>query len=64
MIQVAKAAGQEPLEFKDHTLYLNWGMEDLLELNEIVSTTRTEIIPPQLNKPSRLTLLWFSWEPA
>ena len=46
MIQVAKAAGQEPPEFKDHTPYLNRGMEDLLDLNELVSTTRIEIIPP------------------
>ena len=50
MIQVAKAAGQEPSEFEDHTPYSNWGMEDLLKLNELVSTTRAEIIPPQSNK--------------
>ena len=50
MIQVAKAAGQEPPEFEDNTPYSNQGMEDLLELNEIISTTRTEIIPPQSNK--------------
>ena len=50
MVQVAKAAGQEPPEFEDHTPYLNQGMEDLLKLNELASTTRTEIIPPQSNK--------------
>ena len=50
MIQVAKATGQEPPKFKDHTPNLNLRMEDLLELNELVSTTRTEIIPPQSNK--------------
>ena len=50
MGQVAKAAGQEPLEFEDHTLYLNRGMEDLLKLNELASMTRTEIIPPRSNK--------------
>ena len=50
MVQVAKATGQEPPKFKDHTPYLNWGMEDFLKLNELVSATKTEIIPPQLNK--------------
>ena len=46
MVQVAKAAGEEPPEFEDHTPYSNKGMEDLLKLNELVSTVRTEIIPP------------------
>ena len=50
MVQVARATGQEPLNFEDHTPYMNWGMEDLLELNELVSATKTEIIPPQSNK--------------
>ena len=50
MVQVAKAAGEEPPEFEDHTPYSNKGMEDLLELNELASTIRTEIIPPQSNK--------------
>ena len=53
MIKIAKAAGQEPPEFEDHTLYSNWGMEDLLKLNELVSTTRTEIIQHQLNKTNK-----------
>ena len=46
MVQVAKAAGQESPKFEDHTPYLNRGMEDLLELNKLASTMRTEIIPP------------------
>ena len=50
MVQVARATGQEPLKFKDHTPYLNWGMENLLKPNELVSATKTEIIPPQSNK--------------
>ena len=50
MVQVAKAAGEEPPEFKDHTLYSNKEMENLLELNELAITIRTEIIPPQYNK--------------
>ena len=41
MVQVAKATGEEPPEFKDHTPYSNKGMEDLLELNELASTVRT-----------------------
>ena len=56
MVWVACATGQEPPKFKDHTPYLNQGMEDLLELNEVASAIKTEIIPPRLNKPSRLTL--------
>ena len=39
VVQVAKAAGIEMPEFKDHSSYSNWGMEDLLELNELISTT-------------------------
>ena len=50
MVQVAKATVQEPPKFEDHTPYLNWGMKDLLELNELVSATKTEIIPPRSNK--------------
>ena len=50
MVQVAKATGQEPPKFKDHTPYSNQGMEDLLKPNELLSATRTEIIPPQSNK--------------
>ena len=50
MVQVAWATGQEPLKFKDHTPYLNQGMEDLLKLNELASAIKTEIILPQSNK--------------
>ena len=50
MVQVARATGQEPPKFKDHTPYSNRGMEDLLKLNGLVSATKTEIIPPELNK--------------
>ena len=50
MVQVAKATGQEPLKFEDHTPYSNWEMEDLLKLNELVSATKIEIIPSRLNK--------------
>ena len=46
MVQVPKATGQEPLKFEDHTPYLNQGMEDLLELNKLVSATKTQIILP------------------
>ena len=50
VVQVAKATGEEPPEFEDHSPYSNRGMEDLLELNELVSTARTEIIPSPSNK--------------
>ena len=33
-----------------HTPYLNQGMEDLLELNEVASAIKTEIILPRSNK--------------
>ena len=47
---MARATGQRPPEFEDHMLYPNRGMEDLLKLNEIASTTRTDIIPARSNK--------------
>ena len=50
MVWVAHATGQEPPKFEDHTPYLNQGMEDLLELNEVASAIKTEIIPPRSNK--------------
>ena len=48
--QIAEETGEKPPEFENHTPFSNKGMEDLLELNELVSTIRTEIIPPQSNK--------------
>ena len=36
--------------FKDHTPFSNRGMKDLLELDELVSTVQTEVIPPRSNK--------------
>ena len=48
--QIAEATGEKPPEFEDHTPFSNKGMGDLLELNELVSTVRTEIIPPWSNK--------------
>ena len=50
VVWVAHATSQRPSEFEDHMPYSNRGMEDLLELNEIASTTRTEIIPARSNK--------------
>ena len=48
--QIAEATGEKPPKFEDHTSFSNRGMEDLLKLKELVSTIRTEIIPPQSNK--------------
>ena len=42
MVRVAQATGQEPLKFEDHTPYSNWGMEDLLELNEVACAMKTD----------------------
>ena len=47
---MACATVQRPPEFKDHMPYSNRGIEGLLELNEIASTTRTEIILARSNK--------------
>ena len=48
--QIAEETGEKPPEFEDHTPFSNKGMEDLLKLNKLVSTIRTEIIPPWSNK--------------
>ena len=56
LIQVAKAAGQEPPEFKDHTPYSNRGMEDLLKLNLLVPQ-KHKISHLNQIKPSKLKLL-------
>ena len=45
--QIAEETGEKSPEFEDHTPFSNKGMEDLLKLNELVSTIRTKIIPPQ-----------------
>ena len=42
VVWVVHATGQRPPEFEDHMLYSNRGMEDLLKLNEIDSTTRRD----------------------
>ena len=47
---MAHATGQRPPEFEDHMPYANRRMEDILKLNEIASTTKTEIMPPRSNK--------------
>ena len=50
MTQVVEVIGEEPPEFEDHTPFSNRGMKDLLELDELVSTVWTEVIPPWSNK--------------
>ena len=50
---IAEVTGEEPPEFEDHTPFSNKGMEDLLKLDELVSTACTawtEVIPPWSNK--------------
>ena len=58
VVWVAHATSQMPREFEDHTLYLNRGMKDLLKLNEIASTTRTEIIPARSNNAIQACTPW------
>ena len=50
LVAQACTTGQEPPKSEDHTPYSNQGMEDILELNEVVSAIKTEIIPPRSNK--------------
>ena len=50
VVWVAHTTGQKPPKFEDHTPYSNKGMEDLLELNEVASAIKTEIILPRSNK--------------
>ena len=42
--------GIELPQFKDHTLYSNKGMEDLLDIDEVIYAVNTVIIPPRQNK--------------
>ena len=48
--QIAEKTGEKPPEFEDHTPFSNKGMEDLLKLNKLVGTVKTEIISPRSNK--------------
>ena len=41
VVCMAYTTGQKPPEFKDHTPYSNWGMKDLLKLNEVASAIKT-----------------------
>ena len=50
VITCAEKQGIEPPQFKDHTLYSNKGMEDLLGIDEVIYTVNTLIIPPRQNK--------------
>ena len=49
-ITCAEKQGIEPPQFKDHTLYSNKGMEDLLDIDEVIYTVNTVVIPPRQNK--------------
>ena len=51
--RVAEVIGEEPPEFEDHTPFSDKGMKDLLELDELVSTVHTEVIPPGPTRPLR-----------
>ena len=64
MVWVACATGQKPPKFKDHTLYSNQGMEDLLKLNKVASAIKTEIIPPRSNKTIKTHTPLVLWEQA
>ena len=43
----AEKQGIEPPQFEDHTPYSNKGMEDLLDIDKVIYTVNTVIIPPR-----------------
>ena len=49
-ITCAEKQGIELPQFKDHNPYFNKGMEDLLDIDEVMYTVNTVIIPPRQNK--------------
>ena len=49
-ITCAEKQAIEPPQFKDHTLYSNKEMEDLLDIDEVIYTVNTVIIPTRQNK--------------
>ena len=49
-ITCAKEQGVEPPQFEDHTPYSNKGMEDLLDINEVIHTVNTVVIPPRASR--------------
>ena len=42
--------GVEPPEFEDHTPYSNKAMGDLLDIDEVIYTVNTVVIPPWQNR--------------
>ena len=49
-ITCTKERGVEPPQFEDHTPYSNKGMEDLLDINEVIHTINTVVIPPRASR--------------
>ena len=49
-ITCAEKQGIEPPQFEDHTPYSNKGMEDLLDIDEVIYAVNTVVIPPRQNK--------------
>ena len=47
---MGKRTGVEPTEFEDHTPYSIKAMEDLLDIDEVIYTVNTVVIPPQQNR--------------
>ena len=56
-ITCTKKQGVEPPQFEDHTPYFNKGMEDLLDINEVIHAVITVVIPP---RTSRIIKGWTS----
>ena len=45
-----QGARGEPSQFEDHTLYSNKGMEDLLDIDEVIHAVNTIVIPPRASR--------------
>ena len=49
-ITCVKERGVEPPQFEDHTPNSNKGVEDLLDINEVIHTVNTVVIPPRASR--------------
>ena len=49
-ITCTKKQGVEPPQSEDHTPYSNKGMKDLLDIDEVIQTLNTFVIPPRASR--------------
>ena len=56
-ITCTKKGGVEPPQFEDHTPYSNKGMQDMLDIDEVIQAVNSVVIPP---RASRIIKDWTS----